>query len=205
MECQSNIVLAFSGINYVDTSGSLIRKTQNTNYKKEFSIYSGDSFIHNQMLVGNAIANASAAIFLKEIAMKIPKDYMTYKLVGDRLFWIEIAKYGNVYETYKHLDYFRQHETNKVSVSAHRSGIQMEERYRLYKYMCSTCVLSEKDKRKVIGENLYIIIRSKDYLSRQIKKNIYKLWSQETMCPIMMIGMTIFNRILTKLSNIINN
>lgn len=67
------------------------------------------------MLLGNGVTNASSAVFLKDAALNIDKEYAKYKGAGDRLFWIKIAEQGNVAVINEGLNYFRQHGDNTTS------------------------------------------------------------------------------------------
>ena len=68
------------------------------------------------MLLGNGVTNASSAVFLKDAALKIDKEYAKYKGAGDRLFWIKIAEQGNVAVINEGLNYFRQHGDNTTFI-----------------------------------------------------------------------------------------
>ena len=198
LEKNPKAVLAFSGINYVDKSGIIIKRTGDED--SEIKCFSGNSFIHGGMLTGNMIANASAAVFLKKALLNISKEYMSYTTSGDRLFWIEIAKSGDVYKISQHLDYFRQH-VGEVSYSAVRTGRQVEESYRIYKYLCENYNLTINEKNKIIGDSLFNIRRSKCFSSPDIKTTLYRMWERETGCPVLLIMQTVFRRTLRHIIN----
>lgn len=95
---------------------------------------SGDKFIRKYLSMGNAVSNASSAIFKRESALNCEKSYMKYKGGGDRLFWIEIAEQGDVYKVNKQLNYFRRHK-NVVTTRASLDGTNMKEAVKTYQYL----------------------------------------------------------------------
>lgn len=124
-------VLAFTRSQFVDSIGKIIPPIIET---KEDIIVSGENFISFYMTCGNKIWNASSAIFKKSILNMISCDYMNYKAAGDRLFWIEIARHGNVIMVNKPLNYFRQHE-QKVSPKKLQDGTLFIEEHKIHQYL----------------------------------------------------------------------
>lgn len=188
-------VLAYSGIVYVDKDGRELKRTPLCKY--EYKWWKGDEFIKHKMLIGNSIANASCAIFRREAISDILGEYRTYRQVGDWVFWIELCKKGSICEVYGHLDFFRQHDS-KASPKAHKSGLQMKERHRLYKYLCSAMYISKKDRRRIVGENLLLIRRSHDFNSVAIKNEVLDLWAKESPHPNLLFISTVFRKAILK-------
>ena len=100
---QSSIV--YTSSHFVDAEGHYIKKIR----KKGVEIVGGRAFIMKHMTMGNAILNASSAIFSKEALSKCKLDYTTFKAGGDRLFWIYLAEQGQVIHLKDAHNYFRQH------------------------------------------------------------------------------------------------
>ena len=86
----------------------------------------GKSFIKNYLLYGNAVFNASMAIFRKEVFEAISKEYINFKFCGDWLFWGLVATQGKVFISGKILNYFRNH-TGDVSSKAYSTGLNFFE------------------------------------------------------------------------------
>ena len=86
------------------------------------------------MTMGNAILNASSAIFSKEALSKCKLDYTTFKAGGDRLFWIYLAEQGQVIHLKDAHNYFRQH-SKKVTSNAAKSGLGFIESLKIYDYL----------------------------------------------------------------------
>ena len=70
---QSSIV--YTSSHFVDAEGHYIKKIR----KKGVEIVGGRAFIMKHMTMGNAILNASSAIFSKEALSKCKLDYTTFK------------------------------------------------------------------------------------------------------------------------------
>jgi glycosyltransferase involved in cell wall biosynthesis len=69
----------------------------------------GSEFVHNWMLSINAVPNASAVFFRKSLVSDITDEWLKYKVVGDWLFWIEMAQRGAVVFIPDGLNFFRKH------------------------------------------------------------------------------------------------
>lgn len=99
-------VLAFSKSVFVDANGILKEKS----VLNETIRTTGLTFIKSNMYRSNTVKNASSALFKRTAALNVGQEYTTYKGAGDWLFWVEIAKQGNIAWVRKPLNYFRQHE-----------------------------------------------------------------------------------------------
>lgn len=124
-------------------------------------IIDGNAFIKQYMLMNNAIFNASMVLWKKEFYGKISKDFVNYKFCGDWLFWVELAKCGNIHVSGKVLNYFRKHE-NDVSGRATKSGLDIIETLQILNIIYS--------------ENL---INDQDY-KRSLKRQFRNYWSQKS-------------------------
>lgn len=100
-----NCVLAYSPTLMTDDEGSM----WDIPYEGRNQYMSGIHYIRHYLTLFNWIKNASCAIFSKKAAMNVPYDYLSYKGAGDLLFWVEIARQGNVAIVNKPLAYFCRH------------------------------------------------------------------------------------------------
>ena len=116
-------VLSFCSSNKVDYNGNVIEKQRS---ELKSAKWEGLDFIRERLYYSNAIGNASAAIFKKDIAVQIDKTYMSYKGSGDLLFWIELSQKGKVYFVGERLNKFRQH-TNNTTNKCYSSGLNFIE------------------------------------------------------------------------------
>lgn len=137
-------------------------------------ILSGSTFIAERMAAGNAIINASSAIFLKSVALYVDKQYTRYKGAGDRLFWIEIAEKGYVCIDYHPLNFFRIHDENSTK-RYYFEGINQREDFKILQYIRKKNYINEKQyikaKRIYAKWNIF-----SDRLSKKHKRDICKLY-----------------------------
>ena len=171
-------VLAFSQSQFVDSKGKMIPPY----LKKQKNIsLNGNRFIKKYMLTGNKIYNASSAVFKKKTLENITKSYMKYKAGGDRLFWIEIAKQGNVVMVNKPLNYFRQHEC-KVSPKRVYDGTVYKEAYQTYTYLKQQGYINYF--MEFIVRNHFVCVISKTKFKDEfVKNNLINLWEASTLIP----------------------
>lgn len=87
----------------------------------------GRKAIEELMFDRNAIPNASAVLFRKEVFQSVPLIYLDFRATGDWLVWIEMLKRCNLYFCEKRLNYFRHHS---AVTRIHRTK---EKRLQVYK------------------------------------------------------------------------
>lgn len=136
---------------------------------------SGDDFIRNYMCDGNAIWNASSALFKRDIAISINKQYDTFRGAGDRLFWIEMAERGHVSIVKKKLNYLRQHPNNS-SKQFYATGINQKEDKLILDYIYQQGHIS---KISFWGHTIKYAdsrILFWKFENKQIKKDVIKYW-----------------------------
>ena len=132
----------------------------NSYQKKNSEMLTGHDFISTRMSWTCAIVNASSALFRKSVAMSIDKQYTEFHGAGDRLFWIEIAEYGNVGIDYHPLNFFRIHDNNSTK-RHYDEGINQKEDLKILNY------IKEKN---YITTNQYQTIKHK-----YTRRNIYSI------------------------------
>lgn len=111
------------------------------------------NFIEDYLAVKVSIYNASMAIFKKEAFKYVTKEFTTFKLCGDRLFWIQIARRGKAHISGKVLNYFRKHDKD-VSGKAFKSGLNFIEEIRIINWMYS---------ERLINDRIYALAFKKQY------------------------------------------
>lgn len=131
--------------------------------------------IKRRMLCSNFyIPNASAVTFRRDVAMKIPNDYMDYKASGDRLFWIYMLEHGDLCTINKPLSFFRQHR-NKVSSRKEQDGTQCEENFRINKYLHQKGYV--KGIYRLLEYSYYWnYIKYHNFQDEGVKKRLKQLW-----------------------------
>lgn len=140
----------------------------------EEGVIQGKKFIHDYMVIGTGIVNASSAIFLKTAYLSISDIYTTFKGSGDHLFWIELAEKGNVAFIDKTFNFFRQHHgstTQKLT----RSGLNQIEDKRIFDYICEHGYILKHEIRFYRKETMRINVFEL-HGDKSIQKRIYKAW-----------------------------
>ena len=139
-------------------------------------VVDGEAFIKSKMLMGNAVYNASAALFRKSCLSEISHDYKDYKAVGDKLFWIEVARKGKVCYCAEALNYFRIH-SGKVTSKAISSGLLYKEEFEIFKQLERAGYVSFFKKRVVPGFYLSKIEDHKGcFQANSIYEEVVSLW-----------------------------
>lgn len=174
-----NVAIVYCSSHYVDIKGTRISPI--IPESSQIIFYEGKSFIEKEMCNANAIYNASMAIFKKEYAMSVNRQYMNYVAAGDRLFWIELAEMGDVVHVMSPKNYFRQHG-NKVSPLKKTKGITSREDFQI------VCYLEKKNfirllKRPYIRFRYLVDIEKTEFENDSIKKSLLSLWCYNGLIP----------------------
>lgn len=103
--------------------------------RQSFHPYFGEQvagllFIQKYMVWACSIFNASMALFKKQAYYAVSKEYTSFRLCGDWVFWTEIARQGDVFISGKVLNYFRKHNKD-VSSKVYGSGLNFSEEIRV--------------------------------------------------------------------------
>lgn len=106
-------------------------------------IIDSENFIKDYLAIKVAIYNASMAIFKRSAFKNLSNEFTSFKLSGDRLFWIQIAQQGKTHISGKVLNYFRKHDKD-VSGKAYSSGVNFIEELRVIDYMHSSNLIDNK-------------------------------------------------------------
>ena len=137
-ESNSNLALVYSGSKAINKEGAVLWNSPLTN-RTEF--YQGDQFIQQKMIFGNSVFNASMAVFKKSCLPSSLSQVLNFKFCGDWLFWILVAKQGEVASIGKHLNYFRNHDKD-VSQQSFKSGLYFDEYIKLQKVLLEQRLIS---------------------------------------------------------------
>lgn len=160
--------------NYVNQDGYVIENPRT--FGGGYSVQNGRDAIQNYLICSNFfIPNASAVTFRKSVALAVSDDYVSYSASGDRLFWIYMLEKGDLCTIDLPMNYFRQHEDNKVSARKEKNGVQCRENYAINQYL--------HKKKYVYGKWRYRELRYYwDYIhsfvfdSPEIKNELIDLW-----------------------------
>ena len=139
-------------------------------------VMDGKCFISQYMFERNSVANASSAIFSRQVAMSIDKQYMKMKGNGDWLFWIELMEHGNVFFCTKELNFFRFHSSNTTRTLGNL-GISAIEYKKVFDYMVMHHFIPSSnitvEKLKILAYHMRA-----DYESRAARRRVMKVWDK---------------------------
>jgi len=198
-----DITLAASAITLIDESGD-ITGYESISKSRRVRYYSGDEFIKENMLLGNHLLNASSALIRKDVLSKIPNDYTCLKASGDYLFWIEIARLGNVVELPSRLDYFRRSATT-VTPRLYSSGRAFEEAHIVFNRLRELGYAKGYYRHLIVGFRLWQLRRIKVFNTSEIKDHCLSIWEAETKSPILDIGICYLHGLYRKIRRKIKN
>lgn len=159
LETNPNVGIAFSESYIVDEKNKILGLwkdsiKQNQIWQESF-IKEGTKIILENMLWGNIIPNASAAVFRKEIFEKAGKAHQNFRLVGDWLLWVNMLKISDLAFTVEPLNYFRKH-TQNVRSESHRTGREVLEMVQLSLIFFQKFPISSFSKRKMLFILVYV-------------------------------------------------
>ena len=139
-------------------------------------VMQGKTFISKYMIDRNVVANASSAIFSRELAMSIDRQYIKMRGNGDWLFWIELMECGNVYFNARELNYFRFHDSNTTK-SLGNMGVSAIEFKTIFDYLVLKSYLCGINIRREKTEFLYRCMNT-DYKSYSVRRKVLRTWDK---------------------------
>ncbi len=172
---KNNAVLAFCRSCMYDIDGNKSIYTHQ-NYLSSDIIMPGNGFISQYMVQYNAVANASSAIFNRNVAMSIDKQYMSMRGEGDWLFWIELMQHGNVVFYTAEYNFFRFHVTNTTDYLLGK-GIGDIEHKKIFNYLANHKYLVNEAKRKERIRYVDAILYRR-YDTGEIRRAVLKVWDR---------------------------
>jgi glycosyltransferase involved in cell wall biosynthesis len=131
---------------YVQThtinDGNIILQTSAHNKLAEY--IHGKKYIAQYLTAHCSIWNASMLIFRKAQYSNISQRFTTFKMSGDWLFYIEMAKQGDVFISGKVLNYFRKHDKD-VSGKMYSTGNNYLEELQILKILKNDGIITEAE------------------------------------------------------------
>lgn len=121
---QPSCSIAFAQSVCVDKDKNILWETP---YNLNSQYLHGREFIQKYMLYNNTIVNASMAIFKKDSYLTLSHDFTQFRYCGDWLFWIELARAGDVYISRERLNYFRKHDADVTGYFLASGSIYIEQ------------------------------------------------------------------------------
>ena len=194
----TNVVLAFSALNMMDSIAILYilrcRKPINANQSMTARISS------NITCCSATTFSMPAQLYSeKDVALKIPETFTSFRGAGDYLFWIEIARQGKIYKDAQVLDYFRQHNL-KVTPGCVADGTQFKETHRIYRYLIDQGIVSKRNSHIVVGFWLNRIQHERTkFKNPEIVDQLTRLWSDETSSPTLSMLFYLINGVVRRI------
>lgn len=137
----------------------------------------GRLFIRQYLCRHNYIANASAAVFRKDILHNIDWSFSTYRGSGDWLAWIEISRHGNVSYINKPMNLFRIHGSNTTAKLAYNGRGEIEGAS-IYSFMRKKKYIGFKEEFRARISHIYTIKYGKQhtFYDDETKKKLINAW-----------------------------
>lgn len=140
IEKDADCVISYCQMYYINGENKI--KWQSS-HKYLSEVVNSKTFIEDYLAVKVSIYNASMAIFKKAAFAQVTKEYTTYKLCGDRIFWLQVAQQGKAHISGKVLNYFRKHDKD-VSGKAFSSGLNFIEEIRVINWMYNEQLIDDR-------------------------------------------------------------
>ena len=177
LERYPSAVVGFCTTMEIDSEGNSLKLSMDDYPQKFCTLHEGMEFIKRKMLYLNSIVNASAVVFKKELWEKVDKEFTSYRLCGDWLFWLEVLRQGNVVWIHRSYNYFRKHP-GEVTPRAFKEGVNFREMKGVLSYMERNLSLNWYVLCLLRGYVLVNILRSK-VLSNSLREELIKWWRKE--------------------------
>ena len=165
--------IAFCRSTRIDVNGNFI---YSDGIEKDLHM-NGRLFIRQYLCRHNYIANASAAVFRKDILANIDWSFSTYRGSGDWLAWIEISKHGNVAYINKPMNLFRIHGSNTTAKLAYNGRGEIEGA-EIYSFMRKKRYIGFKEEFRARISHIYTIKYGKQhtFYDNETKKKLTNAW-----------------------------
>ena len=157
---------------HIDESGKINGRRK---VPKGYIKYKSEDFIKRFMAAHNYIENAGQAIFPKRLFFQIDKSYTEFKACGDLMFWIEIARLGNICFERKQMNLFRRYE-GVVSNKKMKDGTSLRESKKIFDYLIQNGYLQGL-RLKVISGFYWDKIFLEKFENEKIRKDLKELWN----------------------------
>lgn len=166
------IALAFCQSYRIDSEGNILFSCINwgaDRYRADF-MNNGRNEFRKHGVYSHGIYNASAVLFKRSLALKVPFYYQQFRYAGDSLFWNEILWRGDIYFSSRCLNYFRESD-NVGSPDLNKIRKTIIEEYRILSYFLSQNMINRNN--RAFRKKLRILagIWSKIFFHCNIRKN----------------------------------
>lgn len=138
----------------------------------------GPDYITDYLSEECTIWNASMLLFRKENYARVSPEFTTYKMCGDWLFYIQMARQGKVFISGKVLNYFRNHDKD-VSGKMYSTGNNYLEELKILRVLKAERLIAEKQFRKILLDKYIRFVVSRARFSEEIQKKVEEAFFDE--------------------------
>lgn len=189
---EEKAVLAFCKSVIIDQNGE-----KHSNYFQDeltdSFVMEGEAFIRQYLAFKPYVQNISSAIFCKAVAQRVADQFTSYRVAGDWLFSIEIAKEGKVVFQQQALNMFRIHNAN-TTFSEMKNGNVARETKQIYDYLLAVGHISDKDYRWHRKDRMRQIHFSG--FSEPTRNELLNMWGASKKDRLWLRMLSVYNRLL---------
>ncbi|RYG15854.1 MAG: glycosyltransferase family 2 protein [Chitinophagaceae bacterium] len=149
-----------------------------THASKLLEYHAGADFVNNRLLYVCEIVNASSVVWKKNEFKNITKGYTTFRACGDWLFWLEVARRGEIMISGRMLNYFRKYD-DSFTEHSFVSGLHFTESIRMGKYLLEQKFIDEATFKKSMKSRYEQFYQRRSQMTLQKAKEINQLFKHE--------------------------
>ena len=168
-----NAVLAYVQTQTVNSDGEVV---QTSNHPKHAEYINGKDYIKGYLTAHCSIWNASMALFRKDAYQHVSQRFTGFKMSGDWLFYIELAKQGDVFVSGEMLNYFRNHDRD-VSGVMYATGKNYPEELAILKILKNDGLITLQEfKKHLLDKYIRFMVFRKHFaadVQQQIEDDFY--------------------------------
>lgn len=188
------LVLAFCQTRLIDEDGNQGEIHPIHEHLQESFNMSGHDFIRRWLSSTNYVVNASNALFklsaYRSISSSFARKYQEFKGVGDWLFWLGIASFGDVSFVHKPFGRYRQHGNNTTSVLLASGQGSMEQADLLSLMECKK-LISPYKALKMRVTNI-VLLKKRDDISPEVLTACLKRWKAHSPITSLWVNFKLF-------------
>jgi glycosyltransferase involved in cell wall biosynthesis len=144
---------------------------QVSSHNKLAEYVKGTTYIKEYLTTGCSIWNASMALFKKEAYKNVSQTFTGFKMSGDWLFYIELARQGDVFISGRVLNYFRNHDKD-VSGKMYATGKNYIEELQILKILKNEGLICYADFKKHLLDKYIKFMVFKNRFPADVQQNL---------------------------------
>ena len=164
---------------------------QQSTHDKLAEYVDGKKYISQYLAPNCSIWNSSMLVFKKESYLNTSEKFLTFKMCGDWLLYIEMAKQGDVFISGKNLNYFRSHEKD-VSSKIYGSGYNYIEELKILKILKNEGLISQQEyKAHLLYKYIWVTTFRHSFeqsINKEISESLYNNGSESYKWFLLTVG-----------------